>query len=409
MLMEQIRQLVSEIRSEEDRSLDIRDAALKYVGTLLQVGAATAFALICTIGMLASLYVWRSFTDLKAAHDELAVTNKQLIEEMEEREQSKARLQLALDAAGLGWWQYDPLYRVFSWDSRSKDILGIAEDRGAAQVIMKVVHSDDAEKVGTSFKRGCNSNDPKPDAIKFRVRPRGDEVYWVKVQWLPCLKSTGERLVASVVGTIEDITERTEREEKTHLLMREINHRAKDMLSIVDSIAHQTAAKNPEDFVERFSDRIQALSANQDLLVRNEWNGVEVEDLVRAQLAHFANLIGSRIAVHDSKLRLNPAAAQAIGLALHELTTNAGKYGALSTDGGHVDINWWTDGDTFTMNWTECGGPAVSAPKRSGFGTVVMVAMAERSLGGAADLEYAPSGVAWRLSCPSANALEPAT
>src|SRR5260370_736249 len=91
---------------------------------------------------------------------------------------------------------------------------------------------------------------------------------------------------------------------------------------------------------ERFSDRIQALSANQDLLVRNEWNGVEVEDLARAQLAPFAGLIGSRIAVHGPKLRLKAASAQAIGLALHELATNAGKYGALSTDTGRVDISW---------------------------------------------------------------------
>ena len=86
-----------------------------------------------------------------------------------------------------------------------------------------------------------------------------------------------------------------EREEKERLLMREVNHRAKNMLSVVDAIAHQTAAQNPEDFAERFSERIQALSASQDLLVRNEWKGVEIKDLVRAQLAHFADLIGSRI------------------------------------------------------------------------------------------------------------------
>jgi len=225
---------------------------------------------------------------------------------------------------------------------------------------------------------------------------------------MACLhrKRPGECPAASIVGTIEDITERMEREEKTHLLMREINHRAKNMLSVVDSIAHQTAAKNPEDFVERFSNRIQALSANQDLLVRNEWNGVEINDLVRAQLAHFADLIGSRIAVHDSTLRLNPAAAQAIGLALHELATNAGKYGALSTDSGRVDINWGSAGGTFTMGWTERGGPPVSAPERRGFGTVVMEAMAERSLNGTVDLDYGTSGVTWRLTCPIANALE---
>jgi two-component sensor histidine kinase len=156
----------------------------------------------------------------------------------------------------------------------------------------------------------------------------------------------------------------------------------------------------------RFSERVQALSANQDLLVRNEWKGVDVEDLVRAQLAHFADLIGSRITLQDSKLRLNPASAQAIGLALHELATNAGKYGALSTDRGRVDIGWGTDGDTFTMSWTERDGPPVSAPKRRGFGTTVMEAMTARSVDGAVQLDYATSGVSWRLTCPATNVLE---
>jgi two-component sensor histidine kinase len=211
----------------------------------------------------------------------------------------------------------------------------------------------------------------------------------------------------SFIGTLADITERKEREEKEQLLMREINHRAKNMLSVVDAIAHQTATKNPEDFVERFSERIQALSANQDLLVRNQWNGVGIEDLVHAQLALFADLVGSRIAVNGPKLRLKAAAAQAIGLALHELATNAGKYGALSTDTGRVDVRWGTDGDTFTMSWTERDGPPVSAPKRRGFGTIVMEAMTARSVDGAVDLDYAPSGVTWRLTCPAANALEP--
>ncbi len=149
------------------------------------------------------------------------------------------------------------------------------------------------------------------------------------------------------------------------------------------------------------------MSANQDLLVRNEWKGVEIADLARAQLAHFADLVGSRIAVRGPKLRLRAASAQAIGLALHELATNAGKYGALSTDAGCVHISWGTDGGAFTMSWTERGGPAVSQPERRGFGTVVMETMAERSVDGKVDLDYAPSGLNWRLTCPAANALEP--
>jgi two-component sensor histidine kinase len=179
------------------------------------------------------------------------------------------------------------------------------------------------------------------------------------------------------------------------------------MLSVVDAIARQTAARNPEDFVERFSNRIQALSANQDLLVRNEWNGVDVEDLVRAQLAHFADLIGSRIVVNGPRLHLKAASAQAIGLALHELATNAGKYGALSTDKGRVDFCWGIDGGTLTMSWTEHHGPPVCAPKQHGFGTIVMEAMTEYSVDGAVDVEYAPSGLIWRLTCPAGSALEP--
>jgi two-component sensor histidine kinase len=189
--------------------------------------------------------------------------------------------------------------------------------------------------------------------------------------------------------------------------MREINHRAKNMLSVVDAIAHQTAIKSPEDFIERFSERIQALSANQDLLIRNDWNGVDINDLVHAQLAHFADLIGARIAVQGPKLRLRAASAQAIGLALHELATNAGKYGALSTDVGRVDISWGAVDGTLTISWSERGGPPVCQPKRRGFGTVVMETMAERSVDGTVDLNYPPSGLTWCLTCAAANALEP--
>src|SRR5467141_3024502 len=237
---------------------------------------------------------------------------------------------------------------------------------------MKLVHPDDVGMVQPNLEASLDPVDPRLSATEFRLRRGDGEVRWVETLGLAYFEGEGrERRAVSFIGTLQDITERKEREEKEHLLMREINHRAKNKLSVVDAIAHQTATRNPEDFVERFSERIQALSANQDLLVRNEWNGVEIEDLVRAQLALFADLIGSRIAVHGPKLRFKAASAQAIGLALHELATNAGKYGALSTDTGRVDVSWASDGETLTMSWTEREGPLVSAPTRRGFGTIV--------------------------------------
>ncbi len=321
---------------------------------------------------------------------------------------SKDRLQIALDAAQLGSYQYDPSNRVFSGDTRCQEIFDFAKNEASLEEIMRLVHPDDVERVQAALEAALDPVDPRRSATEFRLRRADGEARWVETLGRACFEGDGrERRAVIFVGILQDITGRKEREEKEHLLMREINHRAKNMLSVVDAIAHQTATRNPEDFIERFSERIQALSANQDLLVRNEWNGVEIEDLVHAQLALFADLIGSRIAVYGPKLRLNAASAQAIGLALHELATNAGKYGALSTDMGRVDVSWGSDGDTFTMSWTERDGPPVSAPKRRGFGTIVMEAMAERSVDGAVDLEYAPSGLTWRLTCPAANALEP--
>jgi two-component sensor histidine kinase len=110
--------------------------------------------------------------------------------------------------------------------------------------------------------------------------------------------------------------------------------------------------------------------------------------------------------VDGPKLRFNSVGAQTVGLAIHELATNAGKYGALSADTGHVNVRWGVADDTFTVSWTEREGPAVSPPQRRGFGTTVTKPMAERGVDGTVDLDYASSGVTWRLTCPAANALE---
>jgi PAS domain S-box-containing protein len=249
------------------------------------------------------------------------------------------------------------------------------------------------------------SAEPEAQPNEQTIRTKdGRERLWSFVTSALGTKSDGRRLFITVA---QDVTEWKLHEEQVHLLMREVNHRAKNILSLVQAIAHQTAAREPTDFVERFTERIQALAANQNLLVRNEWRGVDVDDLVHAQLSPFADLIGSRIVVDGPKLRLSTTAAQAIGLVLHELATNAGKYGALSTEAGQVEIRWEVAGDdTFAMSWTERDGPPVSTPTRRGFGTVVIEAMTGYSMDGAVDLDYAPSGLTWRLTCPAARSLE---
>jgi PAS domain S-box-containing protein len=327
---------------------------------------------------------------------------------------SEWRLQLALAAAQLGSWEHDPVRRILSGDARARELFDIPGQDVPTDEVVARVHPDDAQMVSAALVESLDPVNPKRSAMEFRIRRRNGEVRWLETLGLAHFEGTGDEARAvSIVGTVADITARKEMEderkaraEKEHLLMREMNHRAKNMLSVVDAIAHQTATRNPEDFITRFSKRIQALSANQDLLLRTEWKGVDIRGLVHAQLAHFADLIGSRISADGPRLRLKANAAQAIGLALHELATNAGKYGALSTAAGCVDICWSARDGAFTMSWTESGGPAVAPPERRGFGTIVMGVMAERSIGGKVDLDYPPSGVTWRLTCAAASALE---
>jgi PAS domain S-box-containing protein len=370
---------------------------------LVLSAAAAAFLRMPPLTLL--LFVLLAiFTVILFTRMRLAIQREQTAQAIQA---SKERLQFTLDMVKLGSWQYDPRRRVVTGDTRFKEIFDVTTGEMPIEDLKKLVHPDDAERFWANREASIDLADPRRLPHEYRVQRRDGAVRWVEVCWFTYFEDhRRERETASVVGTVHDITERKGREERERLLMSEINHRAKNMLSVVDAIAHQTAARTPEDFVERFSDRIQSLSANQDLLIRNAWQGVEIEALVSAQLAPFADFMDSRIVVGGPKLRLNAASAQAIGLALHELATNAGKYGALSTDSGRLDIGWGTNGDTFSMSWTEREGPPVSRPKQRGFGTTVMEVMAERSVDGTVELDYAPSGLSWRLICPVANALE---
>lgn len=208
----------------------------------------------------------------------------------------------------------------------------------------------------------------------------------------------------NILTLVTNITERKRNEEQIDLLLREVNHRSKNMLSLVQAVAKQTAARNPGDFLRRFDERIRALAASQDLLVKNEWKGVSLDELVRSQLAHFQDLIDTRISLRGRPILVSGAAPQALGMALHELATNAGKYGALSNESGRVDVDWEIlhgqgGEETFTMSWRESGGPTVAKPSQSGFGSMMICRIAEGSLNAEVQLDYASTGLIWRLKC----------
>lgn len=209
-----------------------------------------------------------------------------------------------------------------------------------------------------------------------------------------------------VVCHFYDLSERQRYEEQIRLLMREVNHRSKNLLTVVTSMARQTARDcSPEDFVAQFGHRLLGLSASQDLIVEGNWQGVTVEGLVLSQLKHLGeHSLRDRFRLRGERILLTPAAAQGIGMALHELATNAMKYGSLSVPEGRVEIDWTVppsqDKPRFRISWTETGGPRVEAPQRTGFGRTVIERMAAVSAGGDVELEYAPEGLRWQLRAP---------
>jgi two-component sensor histidine kinase/CheY-like chemotaxis protein len=199
-------------------------------------------------------------------------------------------------------------------------------------------------------------------------------------------------------------------EQQVRLLMNEVNHRSKNLLSVVTAIAQQTATSSPEEFIEKFSNRVQALAVNHDLLVKSQWRSIDASELIGGQLAHFGDLVGGRIVVRGAPIQLSSAAAQSIGMVIHELSTNTIKYGALSGDEGRIEIAWEIDSNSadpvFLMRWTERDGPPLVAPTRRGFGTTVVTKMVEMSLDGTTILDYSTNGLIWRLACPLKNVLE---
>ncbi len=276
-------------------------------------------------------------------------------------------------------------------------ILGWPEEELVTKSFQEITHRDDLAVELAQLER---LGDGKVDSysVDKRILRKNGTIVWIR-RTVSCVrKSDGS--IDYFVSVVEDISAQKHAEEQIHLLMREARHRVKNILGIVLTIARQTATREPGRSAV-FTERIRALAATQDLLIQSEWRGTDVDDLVRAQLAHLADFFESRIAVRGPKVHLNAAAAQAVGLALHELATNAGKYGALSTDAGQVEVSWGVDGGAFAMSWIESGGPPVRPPEHQGFGTTVIDTMVKRTLGGEVQLDYAPSGLAWRLTCPA--------
>lgn len=331
------------------------------------------------------------------------------ITERKRAEEAQARLAAIVASSSEAIISKDMDGTIKSWNAGAEQIFGYSASEMVGTSIRSLIPPDRQDEEDEILRR-IGRGEQLSSYETVRLCRDGRRVH-MSVTISPIFDNSGAIVGASKIG--HDITERKRAEERERLLMREVNHRAKNLLTLVEAIARQTAYGDPETFLERFGERIRALASSQDVLVHSGWQDVPIGELVRSQLGHFRDVLGQRIRVSGPTLKITAAAAQAIGLVLHELATNAAKYGALSNDTGTVAIDWSLAADggaepLFRMSWEERGGPPVSPPLRRGFGSTVIDDMMTISVSGEIELDFAPDGLSWRLVCPAHKVLETA-
>ncbi|TCM15040.1 PAS domain S-box-containing protein [Novosphingobium sp. PhB165] len=315
-------------------------------------------------------------------------------------EESEARLSLLADNMSQLAWIAGRDGRVVWRNKRWFDYTGTTPEEMEASGRQTVQHPDYSEAVNARFRDHLASGEDWEDT--FPLRSANGEWRWFLSRATPIRDEA--RSILYWFGTNTDVTEMRDAEQRIELLLQEVNHRSKNMLSIIQSLARRTD-KNRPDFIERLEQRIRSLAASQDLLVRRAWSSIPVREMIDTQLQ---TLVDSHVQVRldGPEVLLSPGAAEALAMAIHEMGTNALKYGALSVPDGRVAIEWSVEpapeGEApgFRIAWHEQGGPPVSAPTRPGFGTRIIVDVPRVKLNAQVETAYDPSGFAWYLACP---------
>jgi PAS domain S-box-containing protein len=273
---------------------------------------------------------------------------------------------------------------------------------GGGDLIRALIHPDDFHSVGERLSYLARHPDGEVAEFELRVlRPDGS-YRWILDRAVVFERDASGRITKTLSAAI-DIDERKRAEERRTLLINELNHRVKNTLAAVQSIARQTlrSERDPKEMNEVFTARLVSLSAAHDVLTRENWEGAGLREVVHTALAPFDE---TRIETRGPEVRLGAQAALALGMALHELATNATKYGALSGDAGNVTLTWRAqrrdDRVLFALEWREAGGPPVMPPKRRGFGSRLLTQGVRADLNGVAELLFEPDGLVCRIVAP---------
>jgi PAS domain S-box-containing protein len=303
------------------------------------------------------------------------------------------RASLALDAARMGEFEWEIDEDRFIVSPRMAAITGlpagaIPADGGAA--IYRYVHPDDV----TGLRRHVNNalrRDGRYEGQYRMIRPDDGRVLWMSSAAVTQADDAGRP--RRVIGVVQDISERKVEEDARNALVAELDHRVKNVLASVQSLAAQSARKTTslDAFLKTFAGRLEAMASAHTLLTATRWRGAEIGNIATAELG---GLAPGQARWSGPELVLNPRATNALALALHELATNAVKFGALSNEVGRVDVTWSRlPPGGFELVWTERGGPPVGHPTRRGFGVTLLERVTGRELGGEARLDFRPDGV----------------
>lgn len=359
----------------------------------------------------------RVFSDLYRKTRQLEELNRELEERVIARtaelerstsqlRQSEVRRSLALAAGQMGSWEWDRASGRHSWDAGQYKIYGVEPESFAvtAENIRASTHADDWKVLQDGFEEISSTR--HAHQMEFRIRRPNGQIRWCMTSAAASIDEMGQ--VDRISGVTFDITERKKSEERQMLLAREVDHRAKNALALVQSILRLTRADNLVQYTKTVEGRIRALSRAHTILSQSRWQGASLRGLVDEELAPF-KLSGNTIAIEGRDVLLNPVSAQTIALALHELATNAAKYGSLSVPGGGLALSWRLEDRIIKFDWRESGGPATAAPNRKGFGTRIIIASIEQQLGGKVLLNWHTEGLACAFTIPFPTVVEDGT
>lgn len=319
-------------------------------------------------------------------------------------EDAQEKLYAALEASNTGTWRWDIQRDIVEWDPAKGKLFGLppASWPRTAAGFLNLVHPDDREHVRGIIDRQISCG----DSVEFEFRvllPDGSE-RWIYDRSRTILDGDGRPLY--MIGACLDITERKHAEERQTLLLHELNHRVKNTLATVQSLASQTlrSSHSLEGFEKAFMARLMALSSTHDVLTQTMWECALLNEILAAELRPHGGIDGQRIIARGETVRLKPQQVLSLGMAFHELATNAAKYGALSSPGGIIEVTWAAAAESndrsLKILWRERGGPAVVAPERRGFGRRLIERSIAHELGGRLEMDFSPAGLECTIQVP---------